>query len=225
VFLGLFVFLLRHELHQFLALPAGIIVGFIGFVVISGRDWMPHHRFIAPILPLLALFIMVALNAFKRKILRLSVIIIAVIGIGFEITMAYTLYRPLNTEFGLYTEGLIQAGERVKQFTSESANIAVVDAGALAYYGERKTIDILGINNEHIAHSPGKIDIEYVLNQRPQLIQLHVGFTDEGKIITPQVGSHNQMFLDHPNFLECYSPDLTRPSDPYYPFVFRRVCD
>jgi hypothetical protein len=51
----------------------------------------------------------------------------------------------------------------------------------MPYYAERPTIDVLGLNDEHIAHQPGtslgqakagheKTDPAYVLGRRPEII-------------------------------------------------------
>ncbi len=208
-----------------LMLPLAVMSGFFAFVLFSGRDWMPHHRFIAPIAPFMALFVAVALDAFVRARFRVSMAVLAVIAIGFEVAMANTLYRPLVVDFGRFTEGLVQAGQWVNRNTSESATIAVVDAGAIAYYADRTTIDILGLNDVHIAHSSTKSDAEYVLAHQPVVIQLHVGFTEKGELLPTTGGIPNQKIIDHEVFRDCYAPDLARPSDPYYPFFFLRTCD
>jgi hypothetical protein len=107
----------------------------------------------------------------------------------------------------------------------QDAKIAVVDAGALAFYSNRSTIDILGLNNEHIAHSIGKNDLDYVMDYDPEVIQLHVGFAGNGQIFTPTNSYQNRTILEYPEFVDCYRPDLERPDDPFYPYLFLRVCD
>jgi len=69
--------------------------------------------------------------------------------------------------------------------------IAVVDAGALAYYSERRTIDIIGLNDVHIAHSPAKSDAAYVLAQRPKVIQLHIEFSRSTGVVPPTRPDNN----------------------------------
>ena len=206
-------------------LPLAVMSGFFAFVLFSGRDWMPHHRFIAPIAPLMALFVAVALDASGRAKFRMGMAILAVIAIGLEVTLANTLYRPLTVDFGRFTEGLVQAGKWVNRNTAETATIAVVDAGAIVYYADRTTIDILGLNDVHIAHSNSKSNAEYVLAHQPEVIQLHVGFTETGELLPTTGGIPNQKIVDHDEFRDCYVPDLARPSDPYYPFLFLRTCD
>lgn len=221
---GACVVLLDSSLLKQSIFPFGIILSFIAFVLFSGRDWMPHHRFITPIIPLLAIPITALINTINLKPLKMIVVVLIVIGIVVELFIASTLYKPLSIEFGNYTEGLIQAGKWIRENTNSEDAIAVVDAGALAYYGERKTIDIIGLNNEVIAHSPNKMDVEYVLDFDPVVIQLHVAFSDTGKLSPPTDTRHNLPIINHPRFIECYLPDLSRPNDSFYPYLFLRDC-
>jgi len=95
----------------------------------------------------------------------------------------------------------------------------------LAYYSNRKTIDILGLNDVHIAHSALKSDIDYVMNFKPSTIQLHIGFSETGELYLPIDTDHNMLILEHDMFLTCYLSDPDRPSDPFYPYLFFRVCE
>jgi hypothetical protein len=224
--LGLVVILTRWaRFKRSLLLPMGIMAWFFAFALYAGLDWMPHHRFLAPVAPFMAFFVAVVLNAFERPKVRIILASLAIIAIGFEFLMANTLYRQVSVDFGNFTDGLVRGGEWINNNTSETAVIAVVDAGALAYYGNRPTIDIVGLNDEHIAHSNTKSDFEYVLSYQPDVIQLHVGFTKDGRLLKPTAGVEYQIIIENEDFLGCYEPDLQRPADPYYPFLFLRACD
>lgn len=221
---GLMFVLLKRATRKEWRLSAGIVLGFFVFVIIAGRDWMPHHRFLAPIVPLLGLPIAYTIDATEQRGIKLAMIGLAAGAIVVELALGFTLYRPLTRDFARYTDGLIEAGRWIEKNTTEGATIAVVDAGALAYYGERKTIDILGLNNTHVAHSDQSTSIDYVMSHDPAVIQLHVGFSETGQLHAPTDGKHNQLIVDHPGFRRCYSPDLGRPDDPYYPYLFLRNC-
>src|SRR5205085_5794736 len=60
--------------------------------------------------------------------------------------------------------------------TRPGALIAMDDVGAGPYYADRPTLDMLGLNDAHIAHLPGRFgvkhDTAYVLARRPDLIVL-----------------------------------------------------
>jgi len=65
---GIAVMILKKPFNKKFILLFGIFLGFIAFVIFSGRDWMPHHRFLTPIIPLLALPITAALVCQKRSL-------------------------------------------------------------------------------------------------------------------------------------------------------------
>lgn len=224
--IGIAVSLIRKSIAKHsLVFILGIISGFVAFVIFSGRDWMPHHRYIAPVAPLMALFIAVALDAIGKIKFRMGMAVIAVIAIGAEVLLANTIYKPVSDDFGRFTDGLIEAGKWINQNTSLSATIAVVDAGAIAYYAERATVDILGLNDVHIAHSSTKSDSDYVLAYQPEVIQLHAEYTQTGELLPTPRGIPTQEILDHQVFRKCYLPDQARPPGPYYPFLFLRTCN
>ena len=57
------------------------------------------------------------------------------------------------------------------------SRIAVLDAGTIPYFSGLPAIDMVGLNNAHIAHLPGgfmaKWDNDYVLAQKPVFVQFH----------------------------------------------------
>jgi hypothetical protein len=90
-----------------LLFPFGIAIAYIGFVLLAGRDWMPHHRFIAPIVPLMAISLAAAFEISDQEFVQPSLVVLILVGIGFEVFMAYTIYKPINDEFGFFTNGSI----------------------------------------------------------------------------------------------------------------------
>jgi hypothetical protein len=74
-----------------------------------------------------------------------------------------------------------EIGRWLHLHTPPDTLIVAEAAGALPYYAARPTIDVLGLNDEHIAHQPGanlgqakagheKTDPAYVLARRPHII-------------------------------------------------------
>jgi hypothetical protein len=210
--------------HNPLLLTFLILIGFASFILFAGRDWMPHHRFLAPVVPLLGLIATRALDAFSRRRLRLAMVALATLAVAFESRLSLTIYRDVGDEMGRFVEGLKRGGEWIRATTPSTAEIAVVDAGTLAYFSERKTWDMLGLNDEHIAHSPDGMDLGYVLSREPDLIQLHVAFDSNGRLAAPTDHPLNRRLLAHPQFISCYAPDTRRLDDPYFPYLFVRVC-
>jgi hypothetical protein len=146
-----------------------------------------------------------------------------VVAILLEVIFAAAIHLPYAPQFGEYTEGLIRAGKWIRQATSPQDVIAVIDAGALAYYSERRTVDILGLNDEHIAHLPDKTDPAYVLAQHPKVVQLHIAFSATGQILSSDNNDNNWQLFNYPGFQQAYSPWLNRiTTDLFFPFLFVR---
>ena len=204
------------------SLVLSVIGAFIVFVLYAGPDWMPHHRFIVPIIPLFGLLVGRALDLFRRLFLRRTVQIIALGSVVLELVLAVTTAIPVSPRFGNYTDGLIRGGLWIKQNTAPQDVIAVVDAGALAYTSERRTIDIIGLNDAHIAHSPHKSDAAYVMAQHPKIVQLHVEFSQSAGVIPPTQLDHNWDIFYNSVFQSSYKPYWAGAEDPFFPFLFIR---
>ncbi|NTV84056.1 MAG: hypothetical protein HGA23_07140 [Bacteroidales bacterium] len=114
---------------------------------------------------------------------------------------------------------------KIKKNTPPQAVIAVVDAGALAYFSERRTVDILGLNDAHIAHAPGKSDAAYVLAQHPAVMQLHIEFSPSTGVRPPVQHDHNWDIFNMPDFQSNYEPYWAGTADPFFPFLFIRQSD
>ena len=198
---------------------------FIAFILYAGRDWLPFHRFLAPVVPLFGLLIANAISRFQNSRSRIAILaLVASIGI-LELFMSVTVYKQQINDFGRFTSGLIEAGERIKQMTKPDSTIAVVDAGALAYFSERQTIDIIGLNNTQIAHHPEMDVVGYVLDFDPLIVQLHLDRLPSGEFIGSKDHGVNSLILSHPEFTSCYTLASEKLEDPYSPFPFMRECD
>jgi hypothetical protein len=215
----------RKLFDQQWSLVVMIIGAFISFVLYAGRDWMPFHRFLVPLVPIFAVLISKTITRFQTGVARVVVIgLIGSIGL-FELFMSITVYQEQIINFGKFTTGLLEAGRIIKQETQQDSTIAVEDAGALAYSSERMSIDILGLNNEHIAHHPDLDIAEYVLSFRPEIVQLHLDRLPSGEIVGSQDSVINDQILGHPDFSSCYELSTEWLADPYMPYLFNRECD
>jgi len=161
----------------------GFILARIIFVLLSGEAWMGYYRFCTPILPLLVILSSYTLNLIllqyseiqrpKRYIYLLIIIV--------------TLLHPISKSIKhhkmatLYATGLTQAhirlGIDLQKYAPKGAILACADAGALPYYSNLPTIDIMGLTDRHIAHLPGrhweKTDPYYILARKPTFIVLN----------------------------------------------------
>ncbi len=215
----------RRLLDQQWSILMLMVGSFLAFILYAGRDWMPFHRFLVPVVPLFGLLIANTLSTYQNGMSRI-VIMTLVISIGiFELVMSLTVYRQQITDFGRYTSGLIETGKRIKQTTRPDSTIAVVDAGALAYFSERPTIDILGMNNTQIAHHPEMDVAGYVMEFDPLIVQLHLGRLPSRVFVGSKDHEINSLILRHPEFTSCYKLASEKSEDPYLPFLFFRECD
>jgi hypothetical protein len=123
-------------------------------------------------------------------------------AIVFALGTATTFYPSLSgrdrdfvIEDRIRVEGnWVPIGKWLRNYARPGDSIAVTAAGALPYYSGLYTIDMLGINDVHIAHrsmpagQPGiagheKYDMEYVLGKRPTYI-FHYPFFTRRPVIT-----------------------------------------
>ena len=49
----------------------------------------------------------------------------------------------------------VEVGKWLREHTPPEAGVAVIDAGAARYFGERRTTDLLGLNDHRLAQDPG----------------------------------------------------------------------
>lgn len=188
---------IRNFKQSFLLLFSGV---YIIYLIAVGGDWMIANRFFVPILPVLYLLSTLgyidALNRFllvnfgeqkfKNRMIYISTIILCVLL--FVITMSLLEYRELIIKDANYKYELqwSKFGHWLKQNVSSRTVIAVGPAGKIPYYSELYTIDMWGLNNEHIAQTHSKrlqaghkkFDFDYVLSLNPEFIIGYAGFSD-----------------------------------------------
>jgi hypothetical protein len=110
--------------------------------------------------------------------------------------------------------------------TAPDAVLAMDDAGIGPLVADRKTIDMLGLNDAHIAHLPGgygKIDVRYILDQRPDLIVLVAYVERPSRPEDFHLPGHRALFAD-PAFQAGYryARTFTFGGD-YHLAVYRRI--
>jgi hypothetical protein len=107
----------------------------------------------------------------------------------------------------------------IKQNLRPGETVAVVDAGGIAYSLPLnvRVIDMVGLTDAHIAHLPpqfphgllgrgdgfGKWDVEYVLDQEPRFVQVHlIRQTPTGEWVTDFTGS--TLLVNDSHFQKTY---------------------
>lgn len=173
---------------------------YIVYIVAVGGDWMIANRFFVPILPMLYIlsvlgFLNVIIkirdyynNELKaRKIANLIVVTISVLL--FVITLSFLEYNQMiiKDNNARYEMQWSMFGKWLNKNVDPKTVIAVGPAGKIPYYSELYTIDMWGLNDEHIARRNStrlqaghkKFDFEYTLSRNPEFIIGYAGFTDD----------------------------------------------
>lgn len=162
--------------------------GYIALIVWEGGDWMPGLRFWAPILPFLHLILAEALmNIYYR--FRISATarqkVLSGVGLGvlgglyMLLLVGYTAVTWLYTSLRVqgYEEAHYSLATWLRDNASPDASVALMDIGIIGYYSQLRIIDLTGLTESHIAHTPGAFqdkiyDPAYVLDQAPEYVIL-----------------------------------------------------
>jgi hypothetical protein len=173
-----------------------LIVAWLGYVVYIGGDSLLRFRFFAPILPLFFALITTSVTALiaaahidvqARQRTKEVIAALAVLA-----ALAFVLYPTVTDSTSIVGErkavqDRATIGRWLRDNVAPNTQVAAVPVGAIAYESRLDIIDMLGINDEHIAHrdiSLGefaagheKYDSDYVLEQRPDIIILYDGLS------------------------------------------------
>jgi arabinofuranosyltransferase len=156
-----------------------IVILYTVYIILVGGDYMPGVRFFTPIMPIICILSSyVILTSFSRRIVPFLVSAIVLYNIymlSFYYITPQIILEPVavaGKEVGLW----------LKENAAPDAVIATNTAGSIPYYSGLKTIDMLGLNDIHIAHRKmpdmgtryaghEKADGRYILNRKPDYIQ------------------------------------------------------
>jgi len=157
------------------------------FIVASGGDWMYHYRFFAHLLPVLCalaaagLGLILAQPVAGGRAFRLVAVTLLILSLGIlsEANQERAVARrvlPALRSHDYLTQNYEELGLWLRENTSPDASVAASDVGALAYYSERRVLDMYGLTDPHIARLPGvhhrNVDPDYVLERRPDYVIL-----------------------------------------------------
>ncbi len=235
LFAGFVAYLARISTLRPVLYVAALSIAWVAWVALSGGDTLIQGRFIVPVLPLL--FLPAAFGAllmlrtsgeqFSYAVARPAfALLFAAVLMGF-------LYHSLHpfVEFNRNLHGQrVTIGRWMAKNLPPDTTIAVTAAGAIPYYSKLPTLDMLGLNDEHIAHvdtstfdqgasavirgfaGHEKYDVDYVLAQRPQVIFLGggVGFAPrptQADYARANWDLPNEYYLvHHPRTFQLYAP-------------------
>ena len=172
--------------YRNLSLIPLILFFYTAYIILVGGDIMPSFRFFTPLVPLFCLMAGIALSTLPgpRKLA-------AAAGLVLSLTVvAYNLYEIRNDWYIRNKIEIDQTAARGREVglwlrihARPDAVVATNTAGSIPYFSRLKTIDMLGLNDLHIAHrsiadlgkgNPGheKGDGGYVLSRRPDYVHL-----------------------------------------------------
>lgn len=165
-------------------LVAGTIAAYFFFIVASGGDWMPAHRFVIPVLPLIFLMLGQLIVSLSNWLSRLRPVVGTALLVSLTFWATNSTWQSSNNEY-MYLQNIAHSvettneiGRRVGEIAHSDDTIALIDAGAIPFFTDAHIIDMVGLNDNHIAHLPGgflsKYDNSYVLAQEPTYIHMHL---------------------------------------------------
>jgi hypothetical protein len=196
--------------------PAGLAVGsFAVYIVLVGGDCMPAFRFFAPVAPLICLLAAEGVVRLSRKRgasnprLGMVVVLTAVlVGASLFTTFGrHGLRRSVRDDPVVHFGRIV--GMKLKAMARPDAVIATNTGGTVPYYSGLKAIDMLGMNDLHIAHRKvpmgagraghEKSDGDYVLARSPDYIQFSTSWGSD----RPWFRGDSELYRN-PSFLERY---------------------
>jgi len=203
---------------------------FVLFAVGVGGDWMPGCRFLVPVVPLLSILLLkiwqenICLPQLCTSNRKVSATFVLLAALLFVHNTVSSDLLPRVRLWAAQVEGLSQIGRWLHDCLPTGTLVATHANGALSYYSDLPTIDMLGLTDEHIARSgkrkprgaPGHLahDYPYVASRRPAVVA-YLFAVGKGFAPKPYFG------VDAP-FLTDYVPvsfKHNRSTNPYGQYV------
>lgn len=170
-----------------------LMMAWTGYVLWAGGDYFPGWRFYVPVLAPLVLVCVWATHRLvswfaemgSRVGMAAVAIVVAVLPLYCwralwqqEANGSLAAYTKIHTS---YVDLWGSAGLWLRDNTPADSVTAAEGAGAIAYFSQRRVIDMLGLNDLHIGHTPvgnmgegkaghEKRDPAYVLSQKPDYV-------------------------------------------------------
>jgi arabinofuranosyltransferase len=211
------------------------------FVLYTGGEWMGLHRFLAPSIPCALLLLGKLAFVSIQDSTRMKIFGHAVIG---AVLLSVTLFfgvqaipkRVLDGE--RHQQSTVRVAQFLKQNSKPTDLIAVLDAGAIPYYSNLPTLDLLGLNDAHLAHNATKSknihkhfrvtleaerDRDYVFEQQPKWIVLQTTAAEADAVLTDRRPTVRNLAHDR-RFSSQYQHVRGFEYSPRYHYqLFRRV--
>ena len=171
-------------------------------VILDGGDHFAMHRFLLPAIPFFAILVPQGIYLCLERLLKEktdthwaeSLCFVVCLLLPYEQHIMIRDYQSYDYYYfskgvqwlvdeAKWSQSWVKLGTWLKEKYPPGTQIAVTTAGAIPYASELPCLDILGINDRTIAHSPAtdaqfkfpghdKSNPDYVLSHKPRFIQL-----------------------------------------------------
>ncbi|MDW8054897.1 MAG: hypothetical protein RMJ86_10200 [Anaerolineae bacterium] len=221
---GSFVVVWRVRALRYAYLLAAVLA-YAAFTFAGGGDWMPAQRFLVHVLPAVVVLASVGLQwladqfeARQRAYVLGGVAGAQVVFLLMGSADLFLVRRVVSNNVEYFDSALLSY---ITSNLRSGESIAVNDAGLISYLLplDVRVIDMFGLADAHIAHLKprfpsgllgwgdafGKWDTDYVLAQKPKLIQLTLYPSPEGDgFVSPHTS--NRELLADVRFQQQYRP-------------------
>ena len=189
----------------------GMTAAWAVYIWLVGGDNLVGGRLLIPVLPLayIATILMMKENSLQFRPAAMVVLLAGILTF-----IGYTQNDLVQSHSERWRRNLPvrqNAGLYLKEHFPSDTLVALNPAGIIPFYSELPTIDMLGLNDEYIAHA-GKRDFSldfghqagdgaYVLTQKPDVILFGGGVSAKpGALIS------DREIAEHPEFSSLYQP-------------------
>jgi arabinofuranosyltransferase len=155
-------------------LPLLVVAGF-GLVLplVTGGDWMPNSRLIAPYIPVLYLLVAVALSSINSAIALRAAIVV-------PLAMALVSPHGLPLQGGSGDAAWDGIGRSLEQTKLASRPVATTVLGRVGYWApDVRFTDMSGLTEPAVARTPGKggvygkLNLRYTLSRNPAIVAVN----------------------------------------------------
>jgi len=150
-----------------------VVIRLLPFQLWSGGPTQDRFRFLVPVLPIAQALALAGAASVAGR-LRARVVSASLAG-ALLLLPGWWSWRATEGDANGYAANLLQAhyrlGRDVLDHSMPDLVMAMDDAGIAPLECDRTNVDMVGLNDRHMAHVPGvfglKVDAAYVLGRRP----------------------------------------------------------
>jgi hypothetical protein len=174
----------------------------VAFQLWSGGAQLGRFRFLVPIVPIAQVLAVAGvagmIRAPRARMWTAGAVAALMLVPGW---LAYPVAEELALVYGAGLQRAhLRFGGEVFDHTSPRAVLAMDDAGLAPFICDRTNVDMLGLNDRHMAHVPGrfgeKVDVPYVLGRRPDLLVLVSRVARPRAAVDFKLAQHAALFDD-----------------------------